>query len=614
MRRGILADRDQLCELSRKISKRPFDGFYSRLVHRCDLVLEAQPVTEHHWRTSWEHGHWASALHAAQDCQGRLFDLLIAHHIERNLAYRDRAIEELRNLARWSTWVDPSHPRMGADLCTGEAATAAAVGLDWLWEDLDEAERTNIVETILAKAVGPYLRDVEQGRWWYECYHNWNAVVNGGVGLAALALSDESDEAAKAYKVARDGLKHFLQALGSEGGWDEGTGYWGYGMRYTLLMGEAMRRLADDQRIFRERGMAETGLFPVHFCPNGKVASFGDNATVPLLGSLYLLSRYYDVPELTWWLDTYLFESDVKAGGRSRSGLAILFRPTRAKGGGVKKLPRVKVFHEIGWAALAEAWPKPSFYVAAKTGDLAANHSQHDMNSIQLQVDGEMLLTDQGHPPYTRNYFSERRSEFYEVQARAHNTITVAEADHRLDARGEIVGEKCSANYRWVLCDAGEACGEDVRFLRHVVMLMDRKTGAGKSLVVVDELTNGVPERVDLFWHTRGHVHLAGDPSPVTGTITGQRAKLNFAVYAGVPSQTTVEVHELNSRRPDHVLRTTAGVSNTAEFVSVFSREEAPRKISVERSDGRLIVTVGETTLTFRSGREATELESVSGV
>ncbi|MGC9454335.1 MAG: heparinase II/III domain-containing protein [Phycisphaerae bacterium] len=613
MRRGILADRDELRELSRKITKRPFDGFYARLVHRCDLVLESQPVTEHHWRSSWEHGNWASALHAAQDCQGRLFDLLIAHHIDRNLAYRDRAVEELRNLARWSTWVDPSHPRMEADLCTGEAATAAAVGLDWLWEDLSETERASITEAILAKAIRPYLRDVEQGRWWYECYHNWNAVVNGGVGLAALALSDDSEEAQCAYHLARDGLKQFLHALGNEGGWDEGTGYWGFGMRFALLMGEAMRRLADDQRVFRERGMAKTGLFPVHFCPHAKAASFGDNASVPLLGSLYLLSKYFDVPELTWWLDTYLFESDVKAGGRSKTGLAILFRPSRAKGGGVKKLPNVKVFREIGWASLADSWPKPGFYVAAKTGDLSANHSQHDMNSIQLQVDGEMLLTDQGHPPYTRSYFSERRSEFYEVQARAHNTITVAEEDHRIDARGEIVGEKSAANYRWVACDAGEACGENVRFLRHVVMLMDRDRSAGSSLVVVDELANGVPERVDLFWHTRGHVHLSARPKPVTGTITGQWAKLNFAVHTTVPGQTTVEVHELATRRPDHVLRTTAGVSGRAEFVSVFSRDKIPDNISVERDDGRLIVTIGETSLTFRSHGDVSELKSVRG-
>ena len=56
----------------------------------------------------------------------------------------------------------------------------------------------------------------------------------------------------------------------------------------------------------------------------------------------------------------------------------------------------MKVFNEIGWAAMADHWPSPSLYVSAKTGDLSAHHSQHDMNSLQVQVDGEMLLADRG--------------------------------------------------------------------------------------------------------------------------------------------------------------------------------------------------------------------------
>jgi hypothetical protein len=153
-----------------------------------------------------------------------------------------------------------------------------------------------------------------------------------------------------------------------------------------------------------------------------------------------------------------------------------------------------------------------------------------------------------------------------------------------------------------------------VRFLRHVVVLMDADAGRGRSLVVVDELTNGVPERVDLFWHTRGHVHLAGEPQPIRGTISSGHTMLHFALHATVPSQTTVEVHELNSRRPDHVLRTTAGVSHTAEFVSVFSRDEVPKEVAAKRDNGRLVVTVGDVTLQFRSHRDVSELESVRGV
>ncbi len=199
MRRGILASRQELAALRERISRRPFDGIYDALCRRCALILETPPVSESQWRTLWEHGHWSSAVTAARTAQGRILDLLIAHHIDRNVAYRDRAIEELTGLVGWSTWVDPCHNDIPADLCTAEAAVAAAVGLDWLWEDLPQADRLRVLQAIRHKAIDPYRHAVSQQTWWYTCYHNWNAVVNSGCGLAGLALGDEEPSAQEAY-------------------------------------------------------------------------------------------------------------------------------------------------------------------------------------------------------------------------------------------------------------------------------------------------------------------------------------------------------------------------------------------------------------------------------
>ena len=182
MRRGILASREELTALKDRIKRKPFDRIYEALVRRCSLILEASPVNEQHWRRLWEHGSWDSAVMAAQTTQGRIMDLLIAHHIDRNFAFRDRAIEELRNLIAWSTWVDPCHGQVHADLCTAEAAVAAAVGLDWLWEDLGEPDRLRIIQAIRHKAIEPYRKAVSQQAWWHSVYHNWNAVVNSGCG------------------------------------------------------------------------------------------------------------------------------------------------------------------------------------------------------------------------------------------------------------------------------------------------------------------------------------------------------------------------------------------------------------------------------------------------
>ncbi len=354
MRRAILADSEELRALSRRVSKPPFDRIYERLQKRCSMILESSPITEDQWQTLWSRGTWGAAVTAARTAQGRMLDLLIAHHIDRNVAYRDRAIEELRNLVSWSTWVDPCHNHMPADLCTAEAAVAALVGLDWLWDDLSEAERQVVLKAVREKAIKPYLRGVRQKAWWYNCYHNWNAVINSGCGLAGMVLSDEFPEAAEAHKLALAGLDEFYNALGKEGGWDEGIGYWGYAIRYLLLLAEASNRLGDDQRLLHRRGMDTTGLFPIYFTPNGQAASFGDNSAVPLHGTLYLMVKHFGMKELAWWLDTYAFHNDIRTSDWSTAGLAMLFRPADLEIPADPKLDVVRVIRQIGWAAMAD--------------------------------------------------------------------------------------------------------------------------------------------------------------------------------------------------------------------------------------------------------------------
>ena len=610
MRRGILANRNELAALRRLAGRGAFEGIFDAMRRRCALILESAPLTEAQWQSLWRQGNWASAVLSARGVQGRVMDLLISHNIDPNPAYRDRAIEELSNLAGWTAWVDPCHNHIAADLCTAEAAVAVAVGLDWLWEDLPAKARQDFIGAISAKAITPYLQGCKQGAFWTSCYHGWNAVVNSGVGLAALALSDESADARQAYAESRKNLKHFFDALGREGGWDEGLGYWGYAMRYVLLLAEAASRLDDDQTLLHQRGMAATGLFPAYFTPNGQPATFGDNNAVPLAGTFYLLARHFNRREVTWWLDTYSFHRDANNTGWSTAGLAMLFRPPAARTPKKPDLKTVKVFGQIGWVALADRWPKPSFYVAARAGDLSANHSQRDMNSIQLQVDGEMLLTDQGSAPYSREYLSDAREEFYEVQARAHNTVIVAQRDQRIDAQGRIVESRKAPQFRYVAMNAGSACGENVRFVRHVVMLVEPKSQTGVTLVVLDDLINGVPEKVEMFWHTRGQIHL--DPQTKAGTLIGSRAGLYFALASTVKAKASVKSYPLARRSRDNVLQTSAGVLGRALTASVFSRRKIDGPLEViEDARGGACVRAGTMEVAFVLGRQDLRLTSV---
>ncbi len=624
MRRGILATREELKALADRVGRHPYGAIYETLDRRCSLILQTNPITEAQWRSLWHQGSWASALLAARTTQGRILDLLIAHHIDANPAYHSRAIEELKNLISWSTWTDPSHQtdcscgdrparshpnHLPADLCTAEAAVAATVALDWLWEDLSEADRHRVVKALHVRAIEPYQQGVQQGVSWYNTYSNTNAVVNSGCGLAALALAEDSPAAAEAYQAARNGLKRFFDALGREGGWDEGTGYWGLAMRYVLLFGHAVSRVLDDQTILHQRGMDATGLFPIYFTPNGQPASFGDNPAVPLYGTFYLLVQHHGLSELTWWLDTYSFHRDVSSSGWSAAGLALLFRPVDADCPKQPDLQPLKVFHEIGWAAMADAWPRPRLYVAAKTGDLSASHSQHDMNSIQLQVDGEMLLVDLGHPPLSAQYLSEPRKQFYEVQPQAHNTLVVGGRDHSIDAQGSILEARSDDKAHWLVMDSAGACGDNVEFIRHVVMLWDTHVKApgdamaktGEAVVILDEINIPAPEKAELYWHTLGKVEW--DKATATGTIRGQGARLYVALQSSAKMHVATATHRLPRQRTDHIICLSAKLTGKTYIASVFSRRPLSGPVQMQLDQDAVVLTCGERKLPFKKSK-----------
>lgn len=611
MRRGILAGCDELKGLASKIRRQPFDSIFDVLRKRCSLILQTPPVQESQWRSLAASGAWWSGVEAARTAQGRIVDLLIAHNADRNIAFRDRAIEELRTLCAWTSWCDPCHGDLQVDLCTAAASAATVLGLDWLWDDLSEASRFRVLQAIRNKAIKPYLQAVRQNAFWYECYHHWNAVVNSGCGLAALALSDDEPAAKEALGLAHRGLQRFFGALGREGGWDEGAGCWGLAMHYLLMFGEASIRLMDDRRIMNARGMDATGLFPIYFTPNGQGAGFGDYPAVPAYGTFYLLAQHHGLKEIAWWLDNYAFSGNVSASGLPSAGLALLFRPIDLEPRIIPELAPLKVFHEVGWAALADSWPRPTFYAAAKTGDMAASHSQHDMNSVQLQVDGEMLLVDHGGPTPSRDIFLGRKSDVYEVQARAHNTIVVGGRDHAIDSQGTVIEARSEPNHHWIACDASNACGDGVHFVRHLVMVLNGSPHKGRMLLVLDELELAARETVEALWHSYGQIDL---PEGLrAGIIAGAKAHVHFAVAGSADIELRVDQRDVSPSQCERMISAASTFSGKGLILSAFAREKLGPQIEVKRHcNGDVHVQANDVHLHFKSLRKHLQLDAVT--
>lgn len=152
---------------------------------------------------------------------------------------------------------------------TGMMASCLAIGLDWLSPTMTSAERT-IAETA-AKEVLVWSNNIDSsffslGSPPQQRDSNWNAVMNGGSGLLALA-STSSTEGLRCNKIlssprspsdrqnatldenARErvcqaivGLRFFKNAFTDSGGYPEGPTYWLYGMQQISLFLSTLER------------------------------------------------------------------------------------------------------------------------------------------------------------------------------------------------------------------------------------------------------------------------------------------------------------------------------------------------------------------------------------
>ncbi len=171
----------------------------------------------------------------------------------------DRARREMLEAAAFPDW-NPSH-----FLDVAEMTNALAIGYDWLYRVLSEADRARIRRAIVEMGLKPGLQVYESGRGWPTVIHNWNQVCNGGLTAGALAIADREPElAAKIVDHARRSIVRAMASFAPDGGWAEGPGYWNYATEYNVFFLSAVESaLGTDFGLKAMPGFAETGQFRI---------------------------------------------------------------------------------------------------------------------------------------------------------------------------------------------------------------------------------------------------------------------------------------------------------------------------------------------------------------
>jgi hypothetical protein len=465
----------------------------------------------------------------------RVYTLALLWRLNGQAQYLQRAVKELRAAALFPNW-NPQH-----FLDVAEMTHAFAIGYDWLYAGLAQADRDWIRSAIVEKGLDPALLDYKDLAAWVMANHNWNLVCNCGVAMGALALADEEPDRSRAVlRNAFDSIPRALATYGPDGGWPEGPAYWNYATRYLVTLLAALETAEDyDHGFSQARGFDRTGRFRVYFTgPTGKTFNFADSVdddgTAP---EMFWLARRFVQPVYAW------DEQRECERVPHADPLDLVWFYKDAKPPLGDEWPHDAIFPGVQTAFMRTSWEDPNaLFLAVKGGDNKANHAHLDLGSFVFDAGGVRWAYDPGPDDYNvAGYFGPRRFTYFKTSTEAHNTIVIdgENQDHKAEAR--ITRHEFGADLSWVQLDLSHAYPGKVKQLQ-------RRIGLAQKQAVIIEDTLLADQPVDPVW---------GMMTDAEITFDGQTAELKKADWT-----LACEI-----RSPHHAVFDVVSVENTKKLV-----------------------------------------------
>ena len=203
----------------------------SVIVAFSDAVLSQPVVTRK--MTGWR------LLGTSREALKRIFWLGYTYRTRGGEAYARKAIDEMLAVSAFSDW-NPAH-----FLDVGEMTMAAAIGYDWLYDEMTADERKTVAKAIIDKGLKPALN--EKDAWFYTTEINWNSVCNAGMVYGALAVWEEDPEFCRSMLDKSLESNKLAYKAYEGGGYPEGYNYWGYGTSFQIMLEAALESAFSDR-------------------------------------------------------------------------------------------------------------------------------------------------------------------------------------------------------------------------------------------------------------------------------------------------------------------------------------------------------------------------------
>lgn len=350
--------------------------------------------------------------------------LAMAYLLTGDTKYKDWLWEDIKGAAEFPNWGHTSY------LNIGDASYGIAVAYDWLY-DVWTPEQRKVMEEAIYEHILYYHHKMTYGfasgtSTYIASDTNRNAVVNGGAGMACIAVFDVYPE--KVADIMEKGY-HFLEIMLStfapDGANTEGPAYWEYLMRYLApFMQSTLYTFGDDFNIFDAPGFATTTDFYLDIDGmtgvNNLHDAVADNHGVA--GEVFCLSNMLGRPDLTQAL---LAKMDVY--GLNDGIWSLMYYDTSIKYDGTVDRALDAYYRGLEFVSMRSSWLNSAGIYASlhSGGHSGQSHDHVDVGSFVLDIGGQRFASDYGKESYDLKANGTYRHYYYRIRPEGHNVFVI---------------------------------------------------------------------------------------------------------------------------------------------------------------------------------------------
>lgn len=528
-------------------------------------------------------------LSVSREAIRRVFFLSYAWRMTGNKKYRDAAEQQLLTISSFTDW-NPTHY-----LDVAEMTMAAAIGYDWLYNELSPDSRKKIKDAILEKGIRTSFDS--KYNYWLKVENNWNQVCNTGLAYGAWAIYEsDPQQCSQVIRRAIESIRIPMKQYAPDGAYPEGYGYWSYGTTYNVFFLDALEQLTGtDEGLSALPGFLKTADYFQHMiAPSGLPFNYADSGPgAESNGAMFWFAKKLNRSSLAWNELQYLHNNkNQRALEGDRFLPALLVWGKQLAEAGVT--PPEKTFWEGAGASpvvmMRTNWTNPdALFLGFKAGSPFVNHAHMDEGSFVFEAEGVRWGMDFGMQNYEsleskglniwqRTQNSQRWTVFRYTNY-AHSTLTFDDSLQRMEGVTAITRYGSRPEFSFAQSDLSPVYKGQVKQALRGVALKDKAYA-----LIQDEIETG-DHPVKMQWRmlTSADVEIKSS-NEVVLKKNGKTLKIQITAGQPVTAKTwsTASSNDYDAPNPGTVLvgfETKLPASSSKRFVVRLVPEQNASKV-----------------------------------